>query len=109
MATLVIFSEDKKILLQIFELESFGFLIKYQALKECPTIKFLWEFSKLFELDSFNSFIKKIPHNQISSGIFGKIPAVQLDIISTISLATRKCICSFCALLSVMMWVAFAQ
>ena len=46
-ATLVIFSKEKKILLQIFELESFGFLIKSQALKECPTIiKFLWEFSE---------------------------------------------------------------
>ena len=83
MATLVIFSKEKKSL-QIFELESLGFLIKSQALKECPTIKFLWEFLE-------------------------KSPAVQLDIISTISLATRKCICSFCALLSVMMWVAFAQ
>ena len=53
-------------------------------LKKFPEIKFLWEFSE-------------------------KSPAVQLDIISTISLATRKCICSFCALLYVMMWVAFPQ
>ena len=97
-------------MLQIFELESLGLLIKSQALEEFPTIKFLWEFSE----KSLGFFIKSQALKECSTIKFlwefsEKYPAVQLDIISTISLATRKCICSFCALLSVMMWVAFAQ